>query len=342
MSQNRYSRQTLFAPIGATGQERIKSAHVLIIGAGALGTSTAEMLVRAGIGALTIMDRDYVEWSNLQRQQLYTEHDAESHTPKAIAAQRRLAEVNSECQIQGIVADVDAEALENMVASIDVIIDATDNFETRMLINDFSQKHRIPWVYGGCVGSYGISYTIIPELDTPCLACLHGTIPISGETCDTIGVISPAVQLVTAHQVSEALKLLVEDYEALRGTLLYFDVWKNEQASIQMTAMKKKDCPSCGRHPTYPYLNGDNQTRTAILCGRDSVQIRPAHSESLNLETLAERFSLLGVPVNANPYLINVELEGSRMVVFKDGRALIHGTKDISFAKSLYTRYIGN
>lgn len=341
MAHNRYSRQTLFAPIGSDGQEKLKKSHVLIIGAGALGTNTSEMLVRAGIGKLTLVDRDYVEWSNLQRQQLYTEEDAQNRLPKAIAAKNRLEKVNSESEILGIVADVSIQEIEALSQSADLIIDATDNFETRMLINDLSQKKRIPWIYGGCVGSYGISYTIVPELETPCLSCLHGTMPISGETCDTVGVISPAVQIVSAHQVSEAMKLLVGDYKALRGTLLYFDVWKNEHASLKVHAMKKTACSSCGHSPSYPYLNGDHQTRTAILCGRDSVQVRPPHTSQTKFESLAQQIKRLNLKAEFTPYLINLEVEGCRMVIFKDGRALIHGTKDIGFAKSLYARYVG-
>jgi sulfur carrier protein ThiS adenylyltransferase len=340
LSEDRYSRQTLFAPIGKVGQERLRQAHVLVIGAGALGTNTTELLVRAGIGKLTIIDRDYVEWSNLQRQQLYTEEDATIRLPKAVAAENRLKQLNSACDIQGIVADVGPVELEAYRHQVDLIIDATDNFETRMLINDVSQKYKIPWIYGGCTGSYGVSFTVIPE-HTPCLSCLLGTLPMTGETCDTVGVISPAVQIVTAHQVAEAMKILVGDYEALRGTLLYFDIWKNEQASINVSAMKKDDCPSCGHTPTYPFLNGEHQTRSAVLCGRESVQIRPAESVERDLTTLAHQLKRVSDKVDANPYLINVVVDGYRMVIFKDGRALIHGTKDLVLAKSLYNRYVG-
>ena len=340
MSEERYSRQTLFAPIGKVGQEKLIKAHVLVIGAGALGTNTTELLVRAGIGKLTIIDRDYVEWSNLQRQQLYTEEDAATRLPKAVAAENRLRQLNSECEIEGIVADVGPVELEHYCHHVDLIIDATDNFETRMLINDVSQKYKIPWIYGGCTGSYGVSFTVIPSL-TPCLSCLLGTLPMTGETCDTVGVISPAVQIVTAHQVAEALKILVGDFKALRGTLLYFDIWKNEHASINVAAMKKDDCLSCGHGPIYPFLNGEHQTRTAVLCGRESVQIRPADAHERDLEALAEQLNRVGEKVEANPYLINSVVEGYRMVIFRDGRALIHGTKDLVMAKSLYNRYIG-
>jgi len=341
LSKDRYSRQTLFAPIGKAGQEKLQRTHVLVVGAGALGASVSEILVRAGIGRLTIVDRDYVEWSNLQRQQLYTEKDAEDHLPKAIAAERRLSQINSNVSIQGKIADLDVQELANYCQAIDLIIDATDNFETRMLINDSAQKYRIPWIYGGCVGSTGITYTILPG-QTPCLSCLLGTLPLAGDTCDTIGIISPAVQLVTAHQATEALKLLTGQKASLRNTLLFFNLWNNEHSTINVDSMKKHDCPSCGSTPTYPYLNIENQTKTAILCGRDSVQIRPQRRLEGGLETISHRLSTLDIKLKSNPYLINFEVEGGyRLVIFQDGRALVHGTKDIALAKTLYSRYIG-
>lgn len=330
----------MFSPIGETGQEKLKQSHVLIVGAGALGTSISEILARAGVGKLSIVDRDYVEWSNLQRQQLYTEEDAQNRIPKAVSAERRLKQVNSEITIQGHVADVSVEEIERYITGVDLIIDATDNFETRMLLNDASQKYNVPWIYGGCTGSHGLTFTVIPE-KTPCFACLLGAIPMSGETCDTVGIISPAVQMVTAHQATEAFKILVGDYDGLRNTLLFFDLWKNEQASIKVASMQKKECPSCGDSPSYPYLNKENQTRTAILCGRDTVQIRPPHMFERDLSTLKQKLQRLDGKVEANPFLINLSIDNQRMVIFKDGRVLVHGTKDITTAKSLYNRYIG-
>ncbi|EIM04936.1 UBA/THIF-type NAD/FAD binding protein, partial [Planococcus antarcticus DSM 14505] len=202
----RYSRQELFEPIGKEGQAKLRNKHVLVIGAGALGTGCAEMLVRAGIGKITIADRDYVEWSNLQRQQLYTEEEAKQRTPKAIAAKKHLTLINSKVEVRCHVMDVSVEEMEQLVVGVDLILDASDNFDIRMIINDISQKHRIPWIYGACVGSYGISYTIIPG-ETPCLNCLLENIPMGGVTCDTVGIISPAVQMVVSFQISEALKI---------------------------------------------------------------------------------------------------------------------------------------
>jgi len=336
----RYSRQELFAPIGLEGQTRLKKKHVLVIGAGALGTGSAEILVRAGVGKLTIVDRDYVEWSNLQRQQLYCEKDAILRIPKAVAAKERLTLVNSDIEITSHVMDVSVEEIQQLVTGVDLIMDATDNFEIRMIINDISQKYKIPWIYGACVGSYGISYTIIPG-DTPCLNCLLETVPIGGMTCDTAGIISPAVQMVVSHQTSEALKILIEDYHALRRKLVSFDLWKNHYGAINVDQTKKESCLSCGPTRTYPYLSYSNQTKMAVLCGRDTVQIRPPETMERDLESLATIFSAQGVEIKRNPYLLSFSISQHRLVIFKDGRVLIHGTKDIAEAKTLYNRYLG-
>ncbi|THE10867.1 thiazole biosynthesis adenylyltransferase ThiF [Bacillus timonensis] len=336
----RYSRQELFTPIGLEGQKKIRSKHVLIIGAGALGTGSAEGLVRAGIGRLTIVDRDYVEWTNLQRQQLYSEEDAVNRLPKAVAAKQRLEKINSEVDIQADVMDVSIQEIENIIDNVDLIIDATDNFDIRMLLNDASQKYNIPWIYGACVGSYGISYVILPG-KTPCLHCLLETIPMGGLTCDTVGIISPAVQMVVAYQVTEALKILVEDFDALRNKLVSFDLWKNQHTAIKIDRVKKEGCLSCGTNPTYPFLTYENQTKSAVLCGRDSVQIRPSKRMERDLSSLAERLTAHGGKVETNPFLLSFTQGSHRMVVFKDGRVLIHGTKDLSEAKSLYHRYLG-
>ncbi|MFJ8089113.1 thiazole biosynthesis adenylyltransferase ThiF [Lysinibacillus sp. Ag94] len=337
---DRYSRQQLFAPIGESGQQKISAKHALIVGAGALGTTNAEALVRAGIGKLTIVDRDYVEWSNLQRQQLYAEDDAKNRMPKAIAAKKRLEAINSTVTVEAIVADASVFELEEWAKQADLMIDATDNFETRMMMNDVSQKYSVPWIYGACVGSYGITYTIIPEKN-PCFSCLLETVPIGGLTCDTAGIIGPAVQMVTAHQISEALKILVDDTAVLRNKLLSFDLWKNQHSAIKVDKMKKDDCPSCGNNRTYPYLSFENQTKTAVLCGRDSVQIRPSAKEEQDLAKLEKVFLQQGGNVQRNPYLLSYSVDNHRLVIFKDGRVLVHGTKDIAEAKTLYHRYLG-
>ncbi|GAB3058173.1 thiazole biosynthesis adenylyltransferase ThiF [Virgibacillus ainsalahensis] len=335
----RYSRQILFSPIGEDGQDKIKSKHVLIIGAGALGTANAEILARSGVGKISIADRDYVEWSNLQRQQLYTEDDAINSIPKAIAAKRRLESINSEVTIEASVVDIGPLEMENLVKGVDLIMDATDNFDIRMIINDISQKHNIPWIYGAVVGSYGISYTIIPD-KTPCLHCLMKKVPIGGITCDTGGIISPIVQLIVAHQTTEALKILTENWEALRNKLISFDIWTNQQSFIDVEPFKNEDCLSCGQAASHPYLNYENQTKTAVLCGRDTVQIRPKIEEKPDLREVAVHLSEIG-NVKHNQFLLSFTIDAYRFVLFQDGRVLVHGTSDVVQAKSLYHRYIG-
>ncbi|MDR4950111.1 thiazole biosynthesis adenylyltransferase ThiF [Neobacillus cucumis] len=336
----RYSRQTLFPGIGKDGQAKINQKHVLIIGAGALGSGSAEVLTRAGVGRITIVDRDYVEASNLQRQQLYTEEDVAAKLPKAVAAEKRLRAINSNVEIRGIIGDANPELLEELAVGVDLIMDATDNFETRMVLNDISQKYKIPWIYGACVGSFGMSFSIIPG-KTPCLNCLLRTIPLQGMTCDTGGIISPAVQMVIAHQTAEALKMLVEDWEAVRTTFVSFDLWRNQYSSLKMSKAKFAGCLSCGEEQTYPYLDEENRMKTTVLCGRDTVQIRPSNQGEVSLESLADQLRSLGYQVKGNPYLLSVEMGEERMVVFQDGRALIHGTKDLTHAKSIYQRILG-
>lgn len=336
----RYSRQILFSKIGKDGQAKIRQKHVLLVGAGALGSANAEMLTRAGVGKLTIVDRDYVEESNLQRQQLYTEEDVTEKLPKAEAAKKHLLAINKEVEVQAVVMDGTAAALESLLTDVDLIIDATDNFETRMVINDLSQKWDIPWIYGACVGSVGMSFTIIPG-HTPCLSCLLKTVPIQGMTCDTGGIIGPAVQMVVAHQSAEALKILSGNIEAIRTSFVSFDVWENQFHSFKVSKMKKESCLSCGTKREYPFLKIENATKTAVLCGRDTVQVRPSAPIELNLEKLAEDAEKFGCKVKRNPFLVSLEMKGERMVVFPDGRALIHGTKDTTHAKSIYQRIVG-
>jgi sulfur carrier protein ThiS adenylyltransferase len=337
---NRYSRQILFSPIGEKGQQNIREKQVLIVGAGALGSMNAEMLVRAGIGKLTIIDRDYVDWSNLQRQQLYTEQDVMEQTPKAVAAKQRLELINSDVEIEAYVEDATVSVLERLANGVDVIIDATDNFETRFIINDIAQKYKIPWIYGACVGSYGVSYTIVPG-DTPCLSCLLDSIPLGGATCDTAGIISPAVSMVVSYQVSEALKILSENMDDLRRELVSFDVWANEYTSLNVKSFKKTDCPSCGEEATYPYLQEENTSKTAVLCGRDTVQIRSPHINFIDLQEQAQLLHGRVENLICNPYLLSFQAENKRMVLFQDGRVLVHGTKNITEAKTLYHRYFG-
>lgn len=337
--QNRYSRQQLFNSIGQAGQQSIQQKHVLIIGAGALGSASAEALVRAGVGKLTLIDRDYVEWSNLQRQQLYTEQDAQEKLPKVIAAKTRLQSINKEVDIHVAIMDACTESLLPLLVGVDVMVDATDNFDVRFVMNDLAQKLRIPWVYGSCVGSYGATYTIVPGT-TPCLHCLLKVMPHTGMTCDTVGIISPTVQIVAAYQVAEVLKLLVGDEKALRKSYLTFDVWQNQHYEINVEKIRQEDCPSCGSKPIYPYLSYENQTKLEILCGRDAVQIRPPKPIYYQLEQLANQLRPYG-EIQKNPYLLSCQAEDYRIVIFQDGRVVIHGIQDIQKAKSIYYRLLG-
>ncbi|RYL92105.1 thiamine biosynthesis protein MoeB [Sporolactobacillus sp. THM7-4] len=337
---DRYSRQILFSAIGRKGQKTLREKRVLIIGAGALGTGNAELLARAGVGHLTIADRDYVEWSNLQRQQLYTESDARARLPKAVAAQQHLAAINNETSVQALIKDADAANLEEIAAGHDLIIDATDNFETRWIMNDVSQKLDIPWIYGACVGSLGMSFTVIPG-QTPCMNCLWKTLPFQSMTCDTGGIIAPAVQMVVAYQSAEALKILAADWAAIRKTFLTFDLWKNQFQSIDMSGARREDCPSCGKKRTYPFLDYARHTKTTVLCGRQTVQVRPPKPAHISIEQLQSRLKEAGFEVRANPFLLAIQFEKERMVLFRDGRALIHGTRDTAYARSLYQKIIG-
>lgn len=332
---NRYAKQELF--LGKSGQADLQDAHVLIIGAGALGSSSSEMLARAGIGSLTIVDRDYVEWSNLQRQQLYTEDDAVNKLPKAVAAKNRLQQINSEITVNSLIMDINASNIEGLIKGKSVILDATDNFETRMIINDAAVKHRIPFLFGACVASYGLTFSILPG-KTPCLNCLMTHLPLEGITCDTVGVISPIVQLVTAYQVTHALQLLT-GYD-LEPIIQSFDIWKNEQAEINIAKLKNKNCPTCGESPSFPYLAYENQTKADVLCGRDAIQIRPATSMLIDLHQLAKDINEVVTNVMVNPYLLSCTLEEHRIVLFKDGRAIIHGTNKTSRARTIYNRVI--
>ncbi|MDG4658169.1 ThiF family adenylyltransferase [Ectobacillus antri] len=330
---DRYARQVSFQSIGKNGQKKLADKHVLIIGAGALGSMGAEMLARAGVGCLTIVDRDYVDWSNLQRQLLYDEEDVKRHIPKAIAAKNRLEKINGDIRIKAYVEDVTPSVLERLLYKVDVILDATDNFETRFIINDAAQKHRIPWVYGACIGSQGITYTFLPR-ETPCLTCLLETVPLGMGTCDTIGVISPAVAMTVSYQVAEVLKLLTDN--EVRRTIVSFDVWKNEYSAIDVSKLRNENCPSCGAKAHYPYLH-KTLSQTVVLCGRDSVQIRL--QQELPLEEYKQLLEHRVDGLVINDYLLSFMAERKKCTAFRDGRVFIHGTKNIAEAKSMYHRY---
>lgn len=334
---DRYSRQELFTPIGKEGQELLFTKHVLIIGAGALGSANAEMLARAGIGKITIIDRDYIEWSNLSRQHLYTEEDAIDVRSKAKTAEHRLRKINSEIDIEGIAEEFTPENAESLVKSADMVVDGTDNFSTRFIINDAAAKHKVPWIYGGCVQSHGVALPITPG-KTPCLECLIEHLPHEGETCDTVGIIGPAVQLTASYQVTECLKHLTG--HDMSSELVYFDVWKGDHSSINVTKQLNPECLSCSDNATFPYLQKESGMKMAVLCGRDTVQVRPEAGPS-SLAQLRSRIASVTSKVKENRELLVFEIEEVRFVVFKDGRTLIHGVNDANEAKKLYERYVG-
>lgn len=337
---NRYSRQTLFKPIGNAGQALLKDAHVVIIGCGALGSPISETLVRAGVGKLTIADRDYVELSNLQRQQLFTEQDALEGTPKVVAAARRLKEIRSDCEIHTVLDHIDGPLLEEVADGADLIMDATDNFETRLLMNDVAWKKGIPWIYGACVGSSGTVFSFVPG-ETACFRCLLPVIPSVNETCDIAGIIAPAVQIVAARQAAEALKWLTGNKESMMTKLLHFDVWNNTQVEAGISRLRNKACETCGEIPTYPSIDQAEGTNYAVLCGRDTVQIIPDRNRSLTLadgRRLAER---LGADYKMTPFFVEFHASGYRCVLFQNGRLLIHGLRDRQEGRKLYHHFFG-
>lgn len=335
----RYSRQILFPEIGKRGQERLHESRVLLVGCGALGASHAEMLTRAGVGKLRIVDRDFVELTNLQRQTLFKESDASERLPKAIAARNRLAEINSGIEVEPVIADVNYSNVESLIDECDVVLDGTDNFQVRYLLNDACIKHGQTWIYGAAVSSYGTTMTVIPG-ETPCLRCIFDEMPDVGSspTCDTTGVIMPIIATVSATQVAEALKILVGDKAALHGSLFQFDIWANDRQRIKL-GKPNPDCKACGKH-IFEFLDAELQEFSALLCGRDAVQISPLNSAELDLAELADRLRSIA-EVQHNDYLVRFVDGPNEMTIFRDGRAIVKGTDDVSAARSLYARYVG-
>ena len=336
----RYSRQVLFSGIGSEGQRRLLQSKVLIVGCGALGTAHAESLARAGVGRLRIADRDFVEASNLQRQTMFTERDAAERIPKAIAAASHIGEINREIDVEPEIADVNHSNVERLVKDCDLVLDGTDNFATRYLINDACVKHKIDWIYGAAVGSYGVTMTIQPH-QTPCLRCVFEEAPpaASAPTCDTAGVIMPIISLVSAVQVAEALKLLTAQTQSLHRSLMQFDVWRNEWRKIN-PGPPSPECLTCGLGK-FATLEAASEDFAAVLCGRNAVQISPAQATQLNFEELAERLRGTG-EVKFNEYLLRFRTGDFELTVFQDARSIVRGTSEIKMARSLYAKYIGN
>ncbi len=335
----RYSRQILFNEIGPEGQEKLRAARVLIVGCGALGASQAEMLSRAGVGKLRIVDRDFVEYTNLQRQTLFSESDAAERLPKAIAAKHRIAEINSEVEVEEIVADVNNSNIESLVGGCDIVLDGTDNFQVRYLVNDACVKLSKTWIYGAAVSSYGTTMTVIPG-QTPCLRCIFEEMPDVGSspTCDTAGVIMPIIASISAIQVAEAFKFLVGDAVSLHSSLVQIDVWQNDWRKIKLNG-PNEDCICCVTH-NFEFLDADAREFSAILCGRDAVQIAPQNAGQIDLAALATRLAPLG-EVKHNEYLVRFTAGENEITVFRDARAIIKGTDDATTARSLYAKYIG-
>ncbi len=338
---DRYARQERFTPIGEAGQARLASCSVVILGAGALGGVSANLLVRAGIGKLRLVDRDYVELSNLQRQSLFDERDVTDRMPKAVAAAAKLQEANSAVTTEPVVADVNPANIESLIEGTDIIVDGLDNFETRYLVNDAAIKHGTPWVYGGVIGSYGMTMTIRPGV-TPCLRCIfpHPPDPGSAPTCETAGVIGPAVDVVGALQAAEVLKLAVGDHDALSNGLASIDLWSNTSDRIPFGA-PRAGCPTC-RQRDFAFLASEAQGQTLALCGRDAIQISVFPAAKLDLDDLKARLAPLGT-VQSNRFLLRFSPGSSpvELTIFPDGRAIVHGTTDNAAARSAYARFVG-
>jgi molybdopterin-synthase adenylyltransferase len=335
----RYSRQVIFPGIGEEGQRRLLDGRVTLVGCGALGTVLANALVRAGVGYLRIVDRDYVELSNLQRQILFDEEDVREGASKAAAAAAKLSRVNSEVTAEPVVEDFGPDNAERLVRDVDLVVDGTDNLETRYVLNDVCVKLGKPWVYAAAVASYGVVMPIVPG-ETPCLRCVFVQPPPAGgvDTCDTAGVVGPLPGVIGSMAATEAMKLLVGARAELSRGLLWIDVWHN---TIQRTPMTERDpdCPTCGRR-SFEFLDARTGSRAATLCGRDAVQVKPTTNADLDLAALAARLSIAG-QVTHNPHILRLSVKGYDLSIFRDGRAINKGTSDPAVARHLYARYVG-
>ena len=332
----RYSRQVLFRGIGPEGQQKLREGHAAVIGVGATGAATAGLLARAGVGHLTLIDRDFVEPSNLQRQVLFDEEDALAALPKAEAARRHLARVNSGIHADAQIADLVPANIDSLLEGADIVLDCTDNFETRYLLNDFCVREKKPWIYAAAVGSYAATMNILPH-QTACLACIFPAAPSGNvETCDTAGILSTAVNLAASLQTTEALKFLTGQPDLMRRTLLSFDLWTGERSEIS-AARPRQGCEVC-ENGIFRYLAGEGRPHIT-LCGRNSVQIHE-HHRPVDLLALRDRLSPLG-SVRSNGMLLRFERPPHSITVFPDGRALVQGTTDVGLARSLYARFIG-
>ncbi len=339
----RYSRQILFAPIGEEGQRRIADSTAVVVGCGALGSVSASCLARAGVGRLRLVDRDILELSNLQRQFLYDEDDVRSMKPKAVAAAQALSRANPSITIEPVVADVGPETVVDLVRGADLILDGTDNFETRFLLNEVSVRHGIPWIYAACLGGYGLTMNVLPG-DTACLRCVMESAPPPGSvpTCDTAGILGPVVAVVAGRQSVEALKYLSGNVEAMSRDLVSVDTWTGSFTRLEVPrGGGRRRCETCDGLE-FPYLSGRG-SRSTVLCGRNSVQVLPVAAVDLNLVDLADRLRShpAGLEVEASRFLVRFRADALQVSVFPDGRAIVTGTKDLAAARGVYARYVG-
>lgn len=338
-ASDRYSRQMLLPEIGPAGQERLLTSSVAVVGCGALGTVIANTLVRAGVGRIRVIDRDYIELNNLQRQTLFDEEDIARGLPKAIAAAEKLRHVNSQVTVEPVVADVNPDNVEQFIGGVDLVLDGTDNFETRFLLNDACFKHNVPWVYGAVLATYGMVYAILPRR-TPCFRCLLTGMPVPGSapTCDTAGVLSTAVNIIASLEVTEGLKILLGKEEELYGGLLYVDVWNG---TFERLTVGKRDapCPVCDMGQ-FEFLEAREGSYLTALCGREAVQVNVRGEVQVSFPDLARRLAAVG-EVRFNDYMLRFGVDSYELTVFPDGRAIIKGTTDEATARTLYARYIG-
>ena len=335
--QDRYSRQTIFPGIGPEGQRKLGDGLAVVVGCGALGTVISSALVRAGVGRVRVIDRDFIEYHNLQRQLLYTERDIEDGLPKAVAAERHLREANSAVEVEGVVADFSRTNAEKLVEGADVILDGLDNFETRFLINDVALKLQIPWVYGGAIGSSGMTATFLPP-ERPCFRCMVSSPPAGGTmTCDTAGVVNAVPWIIGSLEAAEALKLLIGTAPVSRE-LVVLDVWARSFESLPLADFAGADCPAC--QGTYEFLQGKPRTRVTSLCGQNAVQIWNAAAVGMPLAQIKERLSVLG-PVEGSEQMVRFPVGKQELVIFYDGRTIVRGTRDEKLAKALYAKYVG-
>jgi molybdopterin/thiamine biosynthesis adenylyltransferase len=340
----RYSRQILFAPIGEEGQRRIGASSAVVIGCGALGSVSAACLARAGVGRLRLVDRDVVETSNLQRQFLYDQDDVRAMKPKALAAAEALLRANPDIAIEGVVSDVGPETVVELVRGADLILDGTDNFETRFLINEVSVRHGIPWIYAACLGGYGLTMNILPG-DTACLRCVIESAPPAGSvpTCDTAGILGPVVSVVAGLQSVEALKFLSGNVEAMSRELVSVDTWTGVFTRLEVPRSGgRRRCETCDGME-FPYLSGRG-SRSTVLCGRNAVQVMPEGRAPLDLDDLTARLRAVAggrLEVEATRFLVRFHVEGLHVSVFPDGRAIVAGTNDPAAARGVYARYVG-